>query len=91
MHARARVHTRIHIHKHTHADTHTRTCRQPCTLTRQASMRMCALNTCEHATEIASYGLELDANGMPLPRFTNDVTLNRASGGWVKRTLMVCA
>jgi hypothetical protein len=54
-------------------------------------MRMCALNTCEHATEIASYGLELDANGMPLPRFTNDVTLNRASGGWVKRTLMVCA
>jgi hypothetical protein len=36
-----------------------------------------------------NYGLELDANGVPLPRFTNDVTLNRATGGWVKRILMV--
>eukprot|EP00277_Geminigera_cryophila_P016551 CAMPEP_0179456136 /NCGR_PEP_ID=MMETSP0799-20121207/39927_1 /TAXON_ID=46947 /ORGANISM="Geminigera cryophila, Strain CCMP2564" /LENGTH=231 /DNA_ID=CAMNT_0021255567 /DNA_START=8 /DNA_END=699 /DNA_ORIENTATION=+ len=41
--------------------------------------------------DITEYGLQLDSNGAPMPKFTNDVTLNRASGGWVKRTLMgVC-
>jgi len=43
------------------------------------------------SADIAEYGLQLDSDGRPLPKFTNDATLNRASGGWVKRTLMtVC-
>ena len=41
--------------------------------------------------DIAEYGLQLDSNGAPMARFTNDPKLNRAQGGWVKRTLMgVC-
>ncbi len=43
------------------------------------------------SADITEYGLQLDSDGRPLPKFTNDATLNRASGGWVKRTLMsVC-
>ena len=52
-------------------------------------MRVLKLHACTHAPDIAEYGLQLDSNGVPMASFTNDITLNRATGGWVKRTLMV--
>jgi hypothetical protein len=34
---------------------------------------------------ITKFGLQLDERAQPLPRFTADETLNRATGGWVTR------
>lgn len=34
---------------------------------------------------ITRFGLQLDERGQPMPKFTADESLNRASGGWVTR------
>ena len=40
---------------------------------------------------ISNYGLQLDTKGAPIPKFTADVSVNRASGGWIRRRLQaVC-
>jgi hypothetical protein len=39
-------------------------------------------------SKIGEYGLHLDERGNPLPRFTTNASENRATGGWVKRTLV---
>eukprot|EP00961_Rhodomonas_salina_P212880 2875091-Rhodomonas_salina.2 len=37
---------------------------------------------------IAEFGLQLDNNARPLPKFTADRAVNRARGGWLKRILV---
>jgi len=75
---------------HTTARTHTRHCEFRFSVFLSFfSFAPSLTHTCTQMSDITEYGLQLDSNGAPMPKFTNDVTLNRASGGWVKRTLMV--
>ena len=70
------------IHASTQPSSHMHT-----NICKNMSSRTCKRSSL--STDIAEYGLQLDSNGQPMAKFTNNVTLNRASGGWIKRFLTV--